>query len=154
MRPPFFRAHSDRIFQIFLILVSSKKKIKNKNKNDRQCGVVCQVEPPTQPHVNLWCRELSARYGMRAQREWGKRLIRTRQPIECVECPTVLEPSTLNCAVGQGSVGDCDPCHGLGTTVIRSRTRIEMWFPGQMAKCPQQFPRVRRHSMKWADGYL
>ena len=35
---------------------------------DRQCGVVCQVEPPIQPHVNLWCRELSARYGMRAQR--------------------------------------------------------------------------------------
>ena len=24
---------------------------------DRQCGVVCQVEPPIQPHVNLWCRE-------------------------------------------------------------------------------------------------
>ena len=23
--------------------------------------------------------------------------------------------------------------------------------PGQMANCPQQFPRVRRHSMKWAD---
>ena len=31
---------------------------------------------------------------------------------------------------------------------------IEMWFPGQKAKWPQQFPRVRRHSMKWADGYL
>ena len=35
---------------------------------DRQCGFVCQVEPPIQPHVNSWCRELSARYGMRAQR--------------------------------------------------------------------------------------
>ena len=35
---------------------------------DRQCGVVSQVKPPVQPHVNLWCRKLSARYGLRAQR--------------------------------------------------------------------------------------
>ena len=35
---------------------------------DRQCGFVCQVEPPIQPHVNSWCWELSARCGMRAQR--------------------------------------------------------------------------------------
>ena len=60
-------------------------------------------------------------------------------------------------AVGPSGVGDCEPCHGLGTTLIRSRMdwnrgHSEMWFPGQRVFRRRQFPRVRRH-LKWAVGH-
>ena len=71
--------------------------------------------------------------------------------VECAACRTVQASITLQWGVGQVGVGDCDPCHGLG--VIRSlmRSHFRMWFQGQTTICPTQFPRVRRHSMKWAD---
>ena len=90
-------------------------------------------------------------------RDRGHRSKTTRvtlgQPIECVECPTVQDSSTMKCCVGHrlsqapgDGVGDCELCHGLGTAIRsrtdRSRAHFVKWFPGQRASCPRQVPGI------------